>query len=96
MNVEWQCIVVVECQIDEDVKCQSFQMLSVLFFCMWFHESTNARKTRFLGFVKRGDKEHDKMDELESKETIFLSYIQDGFKVTFVEDLKHTKSWFND
>ena len=45
-----------------------------------------------MGFVKRGDNEHDKMDEIERKETIFLSYIQDGFKVTFPNDLKQTKS----
>ena len=59
---------------------------------MWFHESTNARKTRFLGFVKCEDDEHDIKDEPESKETIFLSYKQDKFKVMFPDDLKHAES----
>ena len=45
-----------------------------------------------MGFVKHGYNEHDKMDDSESKETIFLSYIQDGFKVTFPDDLKHVES----
>ena len=71
-------------------------MPSILPFCMWFHESINARKTRFLGFVKHVNDEHDIMDEPKRKETIFLSYIQDGFKVTFPNDLKHAENWFID
>ena len=57
---------------------------------MWFHESINTRKTKFLGFVKHGDDENDKMSEPKRKETILLSYKQDGFKVMFPNDLKHT------
>ena len=63
-------------------------------FCMWFHESTNIRKTGFLGFVKHEDDEQEMKDETKRKETIFLSYIQDSFKAMFLDDLKHIERWF--